>query len=318
MDKLTLFDTSIFSSNIGDNIIMDFCNDELSSLLPNMMQVRLPTHQSPSNLSMLAAKHSKYKIVCGTNLLSSNIILYNQWKCNFQKIKNIKGAILMGVGWWQYQSDPTFITTKYYKKILHSEMLHSTRDSYTEEKMQKMGFRNVINTGCPTTWGITEKFCKTISVKKSDTVLFTITDYKPDISNDYALISFLCKNYNNLYFWSQGFGDMEYIKNIIKNSTCDIKILGANLFQLKKFMKDTDFDYIGTRLHAGILALNYRKRTMVIAVDNRAFEMKRDINLPVISRGDLNSLKNFVKNNFITDIHIKNENIKRWRDQFYD
>ena len=56
-------------------------------------------------------------------------------------------------------------------------------------------------------------------------------------------------------------------------------------------MANTEFDYVGTRLHAGILALNYRKRTLIIAVDNRAAEMKTDINLPVIARGDLESSK---------------------------
>ncbi len=317
MDKFTIFDPSIFSSNLGDYIIMDFCNEELSKLLPDMMQVRLPTQQSPSFKSFRDAENSKYKIVCGTNLLSSHVNRKrNQWKCDLVKIRYIKGAILMGVGWWQYQPDPPFIVTKYYQHVLHPEIIHSTRDSYTEMKMHRMGFRNVINTGCPTAWNLTKDFCKTIPVKRSDTVLFTITDYKPNFSEDHKLVSFLCENYDHLYVWPQRIGDIIYIKALIENVPRDIKILGANLYQLRKFMEDTDFDYIGTRLHAGILSLNHRKRTMIIAVDNRAAEMKTDVNLPVVSRGDLNSLKTFVQNEFVTDINIKIENIDLWRNQF--
>lgn len=316
MEKFTLLDPSIFSSNLGDYIIIDSCNKELSEIFPDMIQVRLPTQQPPSFESLRDSKHSRFKIVCGTNLLSSNIRVYNQWKCDLTKLRYIKNAILMGVGWWQYQSDPTFITTKYYKYILHPKLLHSVRDSYTEIKMRKMGFSNIVNTGCPTTWNLTKSFCSTIPAAKPDSVLFTLTDYKPNVVEDINLISFLSSHYDHLYFWPQGFGDIKYVKKLIEKTKHNIKSIGANLFQLNKFMKSSDFDYIGTRLHTGILSLNHRKRTMIIAVDNRAVEMKYDINLPVLARGDFDGLKEFVQGDFVTDIQIKSENIDLWRNQF--
>jgi len=224
----------------------------------------------------------------------------------------------MGVGWWQYQYDPTWITTRYYRYILHPDIFHSVRDSYTEAKMVKMGFRNVINTGCPTAWNLTKEFCKTISTRKSDAVLFTLTEYKKDYFNDMKLIALLRKNYKQLYFWAQGFFDVEYINDLLSNTKHDIKFIGANLFQLKEFMKNTDFDCIGTRLHGGILSLNYRKKTMIIGVDNRANEMKKDINLPVVPRGDLKGLQSFIDGEYSTDISLKSENISFWRNQFVD
>jgi hypothetical protein len=316
MDKIVIFDPSIFSRNLGDDIIVDFCNEEISALLPSMIQIKLPTQQSPSFRSLQEAKFSKYKIVFGTNLMSSDVLSYNQWKCDLFKINCLRGAILMGVGWWQYQVDPTFITAQYYKYILHPDAIHSVRDSYTESKMKKMGFENVINTGCPTTWNLTEDFCRSIPVSRSRNVLFTLTDYKPDLSNDITFLSFLRDSYDHLYFWPQGYADVVYINQLLERVKCKIIFVGASLFRLKKFMANTDFDCIGTRLHAGILALNCRKRTMIIAVDNRAAEMKTDINLPVISRGDLNSLKAFVMDKSAANIHIKNNNVKLWRSQF--
>src|SRR5262249_1433117 len=149
---------------------------------------KLSTQQSPSLGSLRYTASSRYKIVFGTNLLSSDILAHNQWKCDLYKINHICGAVLMGVGWYQYQPDPTFITTLYYKHVLHPEIIHSVRDSYTEQKMNKMGFKNVVNTGCPTTWNLTEDLCKTIPASRSGSVLFTLTDYRPDPRNDIRLL----------------------------------------------------------------------------------------------------------------------------------
>ena len=82
-------------------------------------------------------------------------------------------------------------------------------------------------------------------------------------------------------------------------------------------MKNNDVDYIGTRLHAGIRALQNQKRTLILSVDNRATEMGKDFNLPVVSRKDIHFVeKNFIKSTFNTDIKRPFEIISQWKNQF--
>ena len=40
---------------------------------------------------------------------------------------------------------------------------------------------------------------------------------------------------------------------------------------------EIDLDYIGTRLHAGIRAIQKKRRSIIIGVDNRALEMQKTL-----------------------------------------
>ncbi|MBO5140007.1 MAG: hypothetical protein J6B76_05055, partial [Peptococcaceae bacterium] len=76
-------------------------------------------------------------------------------------------------------------------------------------------------------------------------------------------------------------------------------------------------DYVGTRLYAGIHALNHKVRSIILAVDNRATEMGRDVNLPVIQRSEIaKTLENKINSEFATDIQIKQDNIESFKAQF--
>ena len=76
-------------------------------------------------------------------------------------------------------------------------------------------------------------------------------------------------------------------------------------------------DYVGTRLHAGIHALNHKIRSIILAVDNRATEMGRDVNLPVIQRSEISeTLEKKIQSEFATEIQLKQENIERFKAQF--
>jgi hypothetical protein len=46
------------------------------------------------------------------------------------------------------------------------------------------------------------------------------------------------------------------------------------------------FDYIGTRLHGGSQMPSFKKKVMIIAIDNRAKEIGRETRLPTVSRAD--------------------------------
>ena len=75
--------------------------------------------------------------------------------------------------------------------------------------------------------------------------------------------------------------------------------------------------YVGTRLHAGIHALNQKVRTIILAVDNRATEMGKDFNLPVIQRTQVEEkLQIMIQSTWRTKISIPKENIQKWKMQF--
>ena len=75
--------------------------------------------------------------------------------------------------------------------------------------------------------------------------------------------------------------------------------------------------YVGTRLHAGIHAMNRKVRSVILAVDNRAIEMGRDFNLPVIRREELEEkLQERIYGSWNTQIKIPVDSIVKWKKQF--
>ncbi|MEI3046520.1 MAG: polysaccharide pyruvyl transferase family protein [Romboutsia timonensis] len=69
-----------------------------------------------------------------------------------------------------------------YSKILSKNYIHSVRDERTKRFVEELGYK-AINTGCPTMWKFNDEFCKEVPTKKSDKVIFTLTDYSHDREN---------------------------------------------------------------------------------------------------------------------------------------
>jgi polysaccharide pyruvyl transferase WcaK-like protein len=313
MKIITILDTSICSSNLGDRIIMDAVDKYLTDLFDGDFFIKIYTHDVISKASYRNIKSSNYTIVGGTNLLSSNMNHYNQWKISLLDSFFIKDIVLMGVGWWQYQKKPNLYTSFLYRRILHNKCLHSVRDEYTKRQLESVGFKNVVNTGCPTMWSLTEEHCAGIPKIKADSVLVTFTDYNQDKQLDSKLIQILAENYKNIYFWIQHPKDYEYMYNIYNSKAI---YLHPNLQALDKILASIEIDYVGTRLHAGIRALQYKKRTLILAVDNRAMEISKDTNLPVVHRDDIEGIKAWINSSNPTQIQLPWRNINRWKEQF--
>lgn len=62
-------------------------------------------------------------------------------------------------GWYQYQDEPTGYTKRILKTLLDGQYLHAVRDEYTRQRLLKLGITNVLNTACPTMWGLTDDKC---------------------------------------------------------------------------------------------------------------------------------------------------------------
>ena len=314
MNRITIFDTSVFSENLGDDIIMDCVKAQLRDMFPRTMWLRVPTHEKITKISYLRMKNTKLGFVGGTNLLASNMRYpINQWNIHLWNTKHINNVVLMGVGSQNYGDNINLYTKLVYKKALSSKYLHSVRDSYTEGIMKKIGIDNVINTGCPTLWSLTKDHCKSIPTKKSKDVICTFTDYNKDIEKDKKLCEILFRNYRNVYCWIQGSRDYDYIKSISDKFI----LIDPHLEEYDKVLtSDIELDYVGTRLHAGVRAMQKGRRSIILSIDNRAREMGKDYNLNVIEREDIEELESYINSDFKTDIKLNLENINKWKNQF--
>ena len=317
MSNITLFDTSVCTRNLGDQIIMDAVRKELLEVFEDGFFLNVPTHDYLSEESYKVIDISEYSFVGGTNLLSANMNKYNQWKINLKDIFKFNDAILMGVGWWQYQHDPNRYTRYLLRKVLSNKMMHSVRDEYTANKLRYAGIQNVLNTGCPTLWKLSEEHCKDIPTTKAKNAVMTFTDYKPNIGADKRLFEIVSRNYEKVFIWIQGSRDKAYIESVIGNSK-NVEIIKSTLEAYDNILKNTDnLDYIGTRLHAGIRAMQHRRRSVIISVDNRATEMGKNFNLNVVERKDVNEkLLELINGPIITNIELPLTNIAKWKNQF--
>lgn len=311
------FDTSIGTDNLGDNIIMYYCNKILDELFPTHSFLSIGTHLMPTQEQEKKVKQTKYKFVCGTNLLTSHIEHYWNWILpdGIRKKMNYRNVILLGVGWGEYQDACSDYSRMVYRCMLNPCLLHSVRDQYTLEKLQQAGFTNIINTGCPTTWALTPEFCKKIPEKKAQNVVTTITDYRRDPEHDNKMLAILSRNYDHIYLWLQGKQDEAYLHTL--EVPANLTTIPSTLDAYEAVLQQGNVDYVGTRLHAGIHALNHKVRSIILAVDNRATEMGNDVNLPVIQRSDIGaSLEAKIRQDFKTDIQINQGNIERFKAQF--
>ena len=313
MKVISLLDPSICSSNLGDQIIIDSVDNIIDTTFNEPLLIRIQTQDKISSNSYKYMRMSDFKIIGGTNLLSSKMNSYKQWKVNLWDSLFINDIILLGVGWWKYQKKPNFYTRVLYKVLLSNSYIHSVRDSYTEQKLKSIGIPNVVNTSCPTLWTLTEEHCSNIPRKKSDSVLVTFTEYHQNEKLDFNLVKVLSQNYQKIYFWTQQPKDYHYMQSFCGKGAIYLK---PSLKALDQCLSSCDVDYIGTRLHAGIRALQHSRRALILAIDNRATEIAKDTNLPVIKREDIDSIKHWIDSSYETKINLPIENINIWKKQF--
>ncbi|MBE5892157.1 MAG: polysaccharide pyruvyl transferase family protein [Lachnospiraceae bacterium] len=313
-DKLIVFDTAIHSQNMGDVIIQHYCRKVLDEVFAGQQPIRVPTHILPARHDIDSILGAKIKIVCGTNLITPHYEEYSNWEMS-DDLFGYQNIITLGVGWGYYCEEISPISRFVYNTILAPQGLHSVRDSYTEQKFREMGILNVVNTGCPTLWGLSRQHCESIPLEKATTVITTITDYDRNVASDRLMLEILLQEYKKVSVWIQGSKDMEYLRELIDVKR--VEIIPNDFESYTKALTCTDVDYVGTRLHAGIHALNLGVRSLIVAIDNRAIEMGKDVNLPLIMRENLEQeLVVQIRENRKTDIVIPEQEINLWKKQF--
>lgn len=309
-----IINPSIGTANLGDLIIYDAVIKELRDHYPNDLFTNYPSQLHTNYEAKHLMGKKDFLFVSGTNLLSSNMDVRFQWKIDpAHKIFLKNKVLLMGVGWWQYQSKPNRYTKNLYRSIFNTNHLHSVRDSYTYNMLQDIGISNVVNTSCPTLWGLKPELCATVPKKKSTSVITTLTFYKSDALLDRRMLEILVDKYDTVYLWIQGFDDISYLNKIYPQAD-KIKLVAPTIEAYNKILEDSSIEYLGTRLHAGIRALQKGIRTLIVAVDNRAVEIAKDTNLNVIKRENIEQILDFIDLPYETRINLPEENIRIWRE----
>ena len=301
--------------NLGDHIISEAVRHTLTTRCGFRNIVRVPSIWKLRRIHYHSLKECNLIFVGGTNLLSSNMNVYNQWKINLLDTLFLGKVILLGVGWWQYQPRPNLYSRFLLRRVLHKYKYHSVRDTYTQMQLRSMGVHNVWNTCCPTTWGITTEHQNGISSHRSSDVVFTLTCYNVKPDQDRQVLKLLSQNYRNVYFWPQGNEDREYAESLCSN----LIHIPRSVAAFDQFLDEhDDVDYIGTRLHAGIRAIQKGKRSLILMFDNRAEEISRDINLQVVERSDPTAIERWINSDSTTDIRLPLQEINTWVQQFQD
>lgn len=313
MKKISVFDTTISDYNLGNQIIMESVYQHLGELFPDDFFFKVP-YMEIKRHTIGYLDRSDLIFFGGTNSLSSQMQKYKQWDLNIIKSFFIKDVILMGIGWWQYQKKANWYTQFILNKVLSKHFIHSVRDSHTLQMLGEIGITNVLNTGCPTLWKLSPEHCTSIPQAKADEVIITLTDYNKNTTRDQYILDTAHKNYKKVYYWIQGEGDLDYIRNLKGHET--ITLINPNLESYDNLLRTRPVDYVGTRLHAGIRALQYARRTIIIGIDNRAIEMQRDFNLPIVNQNVIKNLDAMLNGTMKTDIQLPSSNIAQWKNQF--
>lgn len=322
MKTVLMFDTSIATLNVGDEIINKSIQLNWPEIYNENYVLTMPTH-TPSYhwwQNLLMKKHkiyenADYKFLCGTNILYTNMLRPEPgWNLFLGNTKLAKNTICIGTGIGKNSNRVNLYTKLFYKKVLSREYIHSVRDDAAKELLLNMGFK-AVNTGCPTLWGLTPEFCAKIPRGKAKDAIITLTSYQANLENDQLMIDIVLKNYDNVYFWPQSIKDLEYIKKL--KNTNDIKIVPPNIHAYDKILNN-NIDYIGNRLHGGIFALQHVCRSIIIGIDYRVEEMGKRFSIPYIMREEISEkLDKLINSSWETKIiGLDFDAIEQWKKQF--
>lgn len=271
-------DPRVGSTNLGDEIISDAVSNYLKNTFDGCRIITMSSRDIGKWAKRIIAT-ADYVFLGGSNALSANpIVGYRQFGMGYIPPIHLNNVILMGVGWWQYQTGFGPFASWFYKKVLSERITHSVRDEYTVHKLQELGINNVINTGCPTMWNL-----ESFNVRLVDKVVFTLTDYNRSFDRDLIIIKSALEKFSQVYFWPQGTNDLDYLKSFSSNVDLRRVVVLKPTLQALDDLFSKGVVYIGTRLHAGVRALQYQCPSYIVPIDNRALEIAKTESLTLIN-----------------------------------
>ena len=311
------------SDNLGDVVIFRAIARCLELLFPGEEICRISSHEPLEESHYAQIEASRMLFLGGSNLLSSDVLAYNQWNFTTERrdyeSPRFQNAVLLGIGWWQYQHSPTPFTADFYRRVLSGSALHSVRDSYTAARLNDAAIPNAVCTGCPSMWSL-DGVVSDRAASWTEDCLAMITDYYQNPADDDQFLRLALEHFSGtLFVFPQGVGDVDYLRSlpVYRNKQRRFHVLDHSLEKLETFLDERRVTYVGTRLHGGIVAMNNGVPSLILAVDNRAAEMARDFRLPVVKRGDKAAIKAWLRGTHsFPAISVPRSDVLRWCGQF--
>lgn len=331
---IVLLDPSIqneklkYSNNLGDVIIFDSIDRILKDVFPNRKLVRLSTHASIPFSKIKLINNSYKTFIGGTNILSSEIESFSRMRVQPTRISLrfplIKNIIPFGCGWAKYDRLPSKRTREYYNKIFSKKNYLSVRDSYSKLMLEHVPGIKVLNTCCPTTWNLypTAHLRNETRRAQRKSCVFTLTDYNQNQSMDSLIIKKIIHYYTDrIFFFPQGSKDVSYISSldVYKKNKNRIIMLPHQLDSYYSLLNscNQEIEYVGTRLHGGIKAMQENIPSIIISIDNRTKEISKDIKLPCLDRININKLSEWIEGSLtFSKLDLPLKEIAKWKDQF--
>lgn len=198
---------------------------------------------------------------------------------------------------------------------MSKKYIHSVRDEDTRYALESLGLK-AINTGCPTLWMFTPEKCNLIPSHKAENAVLSVSGYEDqsDRVQDQKMINCILKNYKTIYAWIQTVADKKYLDSL--NGTENIKCI-YSLEKYAELLENGNIDYVGTRLHGGVYALQHNCRSIIISIDRRAEGFHESNNLPIVKRNEIEQcLEEMINTDWKTDIYVNQEAISAFIGQF--
>ena len=328
MKNIAIFDTALGSSNIGDEIIFDALKRNMKDVFDNNFSPRLVTHVNNFSMKQMLYRNSKIryfqdadlKFICGTNLIAQTRFgkINSQWQLFPSNLSIYKNCVLIGAGTTENTETPDFYARTLYRKVLSKQYAHSVRDELTKRIIESLGFR-AINTGCPTLWELTPEHCVRIPTGKAENCVLSVSGYKnqTDYGCDSLMLRIIQYKYRKKWAWIQTIEDETYLSRLESQAGLPPIPRIYSLEAFRGILQSGNVDYIGTRLHGGIFALQNYCRSIIISIDHRADGFHETNNLPVLERKNIkNELENRIESNFSTQIIINSDAISEFKSQF--
>lgn len=310
---VAVLDPSVTTENVGDEIIFDAVRTEIQRLFGDPLLIRVSTHAYMTGDARKLLNKASHVFVGGSNLLKSKMEWNTQWKLSPVDLLARRNAILLGCGWRNDEGAPTLYTRMLYKRMLSPTALHSLRDSSAMAQLHKAGFREALNTACITMWGLTPEHCAAIPTGKADDVVITLTAYHPDPVNDREMVETAFRQYRNVSLFVQQPEDFAYARSLTDKPYHRVV---ASLSAYDELL-DGSIDYVGTRLHGGMRAIQKKKRALIAVIDNRARDIGADTGIPIVDRQGIGpNLERWANTAAPTRITLPDAAIAAWRGQF--
>jgi polysaccharide pyruvyl transferase WcaK-like protein len=106
------------------------------------------------------------------------------------------------------------------------------------------------------------------------------------------------------------FTDARYLQGL----DAAVEVVPPNLQAYDQLLRGSEsLDYVGTRLHAGVRALQHGRRTTIFEIDNRAAEMSKTLSLPTVAVERGADVDQALAQPWSAEVEIPADTVDQWR-----